>query len=60
MSSFAGKLASAARRVMSMVTGLLPAPPSDDGVRPDIDGRRPMEADLTRINVDLEAKGGTN
>jgi hypothetical protein len=47
-----------AGKIAALLGGLLPAPPPVDGPPPDIDGRRPMEADLTQIKVDLERKEG--
>jgi len=46
------------QRVASMILRLFPGPPSDDAPPPDIDGRRPTDADLARIKVDMERKNG--
>lgn len=54
----ASTIRQAARKIAALLGSLLPSPPPDDGPPPDIDGRRPTDADLTRIKVDLERKEG--
>jgi hypothetical protein len=53
-----GALSKLVRKVASIVSSLLPSPPSDDGTPPDVDGRRPTDADPTKINVDIRRKDG--
>ena len=58
MGSLIRQASAAARKVFSILSGFLPGPPSDDGPPPDVDGRRPTDADLTAFNVDIERKNG--
>jgi hypothetical protein len=58
MASVVRLVSSGVQRIASLVLGLLPGPPSDDALPPDVDGRRPTDADLTRIRVDIERKNG--
>jgi hypothetical protein len=46
------------RKVVSIVSNLLPGPPPDEGAPPDVDGRRPTDADLTKIDVEIQSKHG--
>ena len=46
------------RKAVSFFADLLPSPPSDESGPPDIDGRRPDEADTTAMKIDLERKDG--
>lgn len=58
MGSIARQASRALRKVASIVSNLLPSPPSDEAPPPDVDGRRPMDADLTRVKFDIERKDG--
>ncbi len=58
MSEMWETVSTAIRRFLSFLTDLAPGPPSDEPAPPDIDGKRPSEADLTAIKVDLERKDG--
>ena len=58
MGSIARAASRALRKVVSTLADLLPSPPSHDAAPPDIDGRRPTEADVTQIDVDIERKAG--
>ena len=58
MSSIWHAVSTAFRKVVSFLADLLPSAPSDETAPPDIDGRRPSEADTTQIEVDIEAKDG--
>jgi hypothetical protein len=51
-------LSGAVRKVASVVSSLLPGPPSAESPPPDIDGRRPSDTDTTKIDVDIQRKEG--
>jgi hypothetical protein len=46
------------RAVVGALAGALPGPPPQDGPPPDIDGRRPTDADTTAIDVRIQEKEG--
>ena len=58
MSAITQAVSRAVRKAASIVSNLLPGPPSDESAPPDIDGRRPTEADLTKIDVETQSKAG--
>jgi hypothetical protein len=58
LSEITEAVSAAIRKVVSFLADLAPGPPSDEPAPPDIDGKRPSEADLTAIKVDLERKDG--
>jgi hypothetical protein len=58
MASIIGRVAAGIRRLASMAVGLLPAPPTGEAAPPDVDGRRPTEADTTALRIDAERKAG--
>jgi hypothetical protein len=58
VSSITRTVSRALRKVASIVSSVLPSPPSEDGAPPDVDGRRPSETDVTQINVDMQRKDG--
>jgi hypothetical protein len=58
MSSIAQTVSAAIRTVVAFLGDLLPSEPSDESPPPDIDGKRPSEADAARLKVDIERKDG--
>lgn len=58
MGSLTRRLTGGMRRLVASIVGLIPGPPSNAAPPPDIDGRRPSEADLTQITVDAQRKAG--
>ena len=58
MASIVQPITRALRKLAGIVGNLLPTPPSDDAPPPDIDGRRPMSADETDVNVKAHMRDG--
>lgn len=58
MRSITHAVSAAIRKVVSFLADLLPSAPTDESPPPDIDGKRPSEADTTAISIDLERKDG--
>ena len=58
MTSITQPVTRALRKLAGIVGNLLPAPPPDEAPAPDIDGRRPMSADETEVEVKAQMRDG--
>ena len=58
MTSIGHSIGRALRKAAALVGDLLPSSPSNDAPPPDIDGRRPMSADATEIEMKSKMRDG--
>ena len=58
MGAIAERVGRVIRGLAAIVSSVLPGPPSEEPSPPDVDGRRPDEADETKIKVASQQKDG--
>jgi len=58
LTSIGHSIGRALRKAAALVSDLLPVPPSSEAPPPDVDGRRPMSADATEIEVKSKMRDG--
>ena len=58
MTSIGHSIGRALRKAAALVGDLLPVAPSSEAPPPDVDGRRPMGADATEIDVKAKMRDG--